>query len=40
MSIASPTPVIWTPQAGPQEEAIRTAGFVDELLYGGAAGGG
>ena len=31
---------IWKPQAGPQEQAIRTAGFVDEALYGGAAGGG
>jgi hypothetical protein len=32
-------PKIWKAQVGPQEEMIRTAGFVDELLYGGAAGG-
>jgi hypothetical protein len=31
--------IAWQPQAGPQEAAIR-AGFVDELFYGGAAGGG
>ena len=37
---APEAPLIWTPQTGPQERAIRTAGFVDELLYGGAAGGG
>ena len=30
----------WTPQPGPQEAAIRTAGFVDELFFGGARGGG
>ena len=30
----------WTPQSGPQEAAIRTAGFVDELFFGGARGGG
>lgn len=30
---------VWSPQAGPQEAAIR-ASFVDELFYGGAAGGG
>ena len=32
-------PVVWKPQAGPQEEAVRAA-FVDEIFYGGAAGGG
>ena len=31
--------VVWQPQEGPQEAAIR-APFVDELFYGGAAGGG
>ena len=31
--------IAWQPQPGPQEAAIR-AGFVDELFYGGAAGGG
>ena len=30
----------WTPQSGPQEAAIRTAGVVDELFFGGARGGG
>ena len=30
---------VWSPQPGPQEAAIR-APFVDELFYGGAAGGG
>ena len=29
----------WKPQVGPQSAAIRAA-FVDELFYGGAAGGG
>jgi len=32
-------PVIWSPQIGPQQKAIR-ASFVDELLFGGARGGG
>lgn len=30
----------WAPQLGPQSAAIDTAGFVDELLFGGARGGG
>jgi|TARA_R110000787_G_scaffold56820_2_gene130356 hypothetical protein len=30
---------VWSPQPGPQEAAIRAA-FVDEMFYGGAAGGG
>lgn len=30
----------WGPQLGPQSDACSTAGFVDELFYGGAAGGG
>lgn len=33
------TEVAWSPQQGPQEAAIR-ASFVEELFYGGAAGGG
>jgi len=30
----------WSPQVGPQADACATAGFLDELFYGGAAGGG
>ena len=30
----------WSPQLGPQAEAIRTAYFCEELFYGGARGGG
>jgi hypothetical protein len=30
----------WSPQPGPQADAIATAPWCDELLYGGAAGGG
>ena len=35
---AEPT-IAWKPQEGPQSAAIRAV-FVDELFYGGAAGGG
>jgi hypothetical protein len=34
-----PTKIVWTAQPGPQEAAIR-APFIEEMLYGGAAGGG
>ena len=30
----------WTPQLGPQAEAMRTAYWCDELFFGGARGGG
>ena len=39
-TVATSPDYAWSPQIGPQADACATAGFCDELFYGGAAGGG